>query len=396
MKELESGYASAGKTGQAKSATSKTATEMTCGANMMFKMPHGSQFDYNPVLGGSEIFHTHPEGMWMFNVKWMHNQKDGLQAGNNPVPTSHVGPAYYPPSVFGDAAANGDPSKPSLPSKYPYMMIPTHMTMDMFMFMGMYGVTDRLTLMGMLNYANMDMPMLMDMGNQPGQWNMGYHSVSGVAPMNTGGLGDTEVDAIYTIHDSELGHLLGTLGLSIPTGSTTKKIDMMGWAFRAPYDMQLGSGTVDLKPALTYMWTTDDGLWNLGGQASGIVHMGTNHGWAYGNSFKFSTWGQRAFGDATTWIRLAFTDTAKIRGEDPKISCLNMSCDPNNVWMWAPTPDADPNNYGGQILNAFVGASYQYNAFSIGVEGGVPAYQNLNGLQLQNSWQITGGFQAMF
>ena len=41
---------------------------------------------------------------------------------------------------------------------------------------------------------------------------------------------------------------------------------------------------VDFKPALTYHWTTDDGLWNLGGQASGIVHMGTNHGWAYGNS----------------------------------------------------------------------------------------------------------------
>ena len=62
----------------------------------------------------------------------------------------------------------------------------------------------------------------------------------------------------------------------------------------------------------------------------------------------------------------------------------------------APTPDADPHNYGGKLLNAFVGASYQWNSFSFGVEGGVPAYQNLNGLQLKNTWQITGGFQAMF
>ena len=208
--------------------------------------------------------------------------------------------------------------------------------------------------------------------------------------MATGGLGDTEVDAIYKIHHSDLGYLTGTLGLSIPTGSTTQTIAMMGSGYRAPYDMQLGSGTVDFKPALTYNWISDDVLWNLGGQVSGIVHMGSNHGYSLGDSLKVSSWVQRAFGPATTWVRLKFTDTDKIQGYDPQIQALM------NPLTGAPTPDANPNNYGGQILDVLVGASYKYNAFSFGVEGGVPAYQYLNGLQMKNSYQLTGGFQAMF
>jgi len=59
-------------------------------------------------------------------------------------------------------------------------------------------------------------------------------------------------------------------------------------------------------------------------------------------------------------------------------------------------PDADPHNYGGQIINPFVGAYYRYNSFNIGLEGGVPLYQNLNGLQMKNSWQLTGAVQTMF
>jgi hypothetical protein len=33
---------------------------------------------------------------------------------------------------------------------------------------------------------------------------------------------------------------------------------------------------------------------------------------------------------------------------------------------------------------------------SIGVEAGMPAYQNLNGLQQKNHWQVTTGMQSMF
>jgi hypothetical protein len=391
-------------------AAGKTAGEMTCGSRRMGPMPKGSQFYYNPVIGGSDdMFHVHPEGMWMFNTRWMHSEKNGLQDGHTAVSPGMVGPAVLPGSPY-----------PT--SRYPYMMIPTRMTMDMFMFMGMYGVTDRFTVMGMVNYQSMNSPMLMDMGNMPtmnmsdmggmggmsgmnGMGGMGgmnmppphYHLVSAVAPMVTAGLGDTQLYGIYKIYaDPQLGVVTGTVGLNLPTGSTVQTIDMMGVRYRAPYDMQLGSGTVDFKPALTYNWVSQDALWNLGAQASGTIHSGTSHGWAYGNSFKLSAWAQRAFGPMTTWVRTTYTDTAHIRGQDVLISCLNIACDPAKPMQVAITPDANPLNYGGQVWNALAGVAYQYNNFSLGVEAGLPVYQNLYGLQMRNSWQLTTGVQAMF
>ena len=66
--------------------------------------------------------------------------------------------------------------------------------------------------------------------------------------MSTGGLGDTEVRGTYKINDV----LTASLGLSLPTGSVSEEVTSMSKTFRAPYDMQLGSGSYDLKPALTY------------------------------------------------------------------------------------------------------------------------------------------------
>ena len=117
---------------------------------------------------------------------------------------------------------------------YDYMMIPTSMTMDMHMVMAMYGITDRLTVMAMGTYVANTMKMIMDMGPM--------RSISSVAPMVTSGVGDTEVRGIYKINK----YLVGSLGLSLPTGSINEKVDTMGKEYRAPYDMQLGSG--DLRP----------------------------------------------------------------------------------------------------------------------------------------------------
>ncbi|QJD29080.1 hypothetical protein [Methylococcus geothermalis] len=65
----------------------------------------------------------------------------------------------------------------------------------------------------------------------------------------------------------------------------------------------------------------------------------------------------------------------------------------NGAWLM---PDDNPQNDGGDVLNMLVGGSYQYHGYSIGVEGGIPVYQNLNGIQLRNSWYLNAGFQAMF
>ncbi len=126
------------------------------------------------------------------------------------------------------------------------MMIPTSMTMDMQMVMAMYGITDRVTVMAMTSYVANKMKMTMDMGPIMGTFSS--------APMSTSGFGDSELRGMYKINN----YFVGSLGLSLPTGSIKRTVDVMGMGMRAPYDMQLGSGTYDLKPALTYNGLGED------------------------------------------------------------------------------------------------------------------------------------------
>lgn len=319
-------------------------------------MGPGAQMQFNPAFG-DDIYHTHPAGMWMVNYKFMHMNMSGLRDGTSDVSIDKVIPM------------NG--------TKYGYMMAPTKMTMDMHMMMLMYGITDRLTVMAMVNYLDNKMEMLMNMGMRNKQ----------EPPMRTSGFGDTELRGIYKIDK----HFVGSLGLSLPTGDIDKEFETMGMRFRDPYDMQLGSGTFDLKPALTYSALSDDSLWNWGAQAMFTYHIGKNDNhYSLGDSFKVTSWLQRALGPVTPWVRLAFNTTGRIHGQDPEIQKL---LDP---MMGAPTPDADPRNYGGQRLDGLIGLSYTKGPVSFGVEGGIPFYQRLNGLQLKTKWMLNAGIQVMF
>jgi hypothetical protein len=323
-------------------------------------MGPGAQMLFNPGFG-DDIYHTHPAGMWMVTYKFMHTDMSGLRDGTTNVDQSSVGFMRNKP--------------------YNYMMIPTSMTMDMHMVMVMYGITDRLTLMAMANYQANEMKMLMDMG--PGKM------ISSEPPMRTDGFGDTELRGMYKINK----YLVGSLGLSLPTGSIEKEFETMRMTFRAPYDMQLGSGTYDLKPALTYNGLSDDEKWNWGAQAMYTIHLGKNENdWSFGDNFKVTGWLQRTLGPFTSWFRLAYNDTGRIRGKDSEIEKLIHP----SMGMGAPMPDADPNNYGGQRLDGAIGVSLMKGPFSFGVEGGIPFYQNLNGLQLKTSWFLTAAFQVMF
>jgi nitrous oxide reductase accessory protein NosL len=157
-------------------------------------MGPGVQMIFNPAFG-DDIYHTHPAGMWMTSYKYMHTNMSGLQDGTTSVPVNEV--------------------IPMTGTRYGYMMAPTRMTMDMHMLMVMYGLTDRLTLMGMATYQMNTMDMLMNMG-------MGNRAEP---PMRTNGFGDTELRGIYQINK----YLVGSLGLSIPTGSINEEFDSRLW-----------------------------------------------------------------------------------------------------------------------------------------------------------------------
>jgi hypothetical protein len=341
-------------------------TEMTrehhthAGHDMSQHMGPGAQMVFNPGFG-DDIYHTHPVGMWMVTYKFMHMNMNGLRDGTTNVDSGSVGFMRNKP--------------------YEYMMIPTSMTMDMHMLMVMYGITDRLTVMAMASYLDNKMDMLMDMGPMK--------PITKESPMRTSGIGDTEIRGMYKINK----YLVGSLGVSLPTGSIEEEFETMHMTFRAPYDMQLGSGTYDLKPAITFNMLSDDAKWNWGAQAMYTAHLGKNdNDWSYGDNLKATGWLQRAMGPLTSWLRLAYTNTGRIRGEDPEIRKINHPA----MGMGAPMPDADPNNYGGQRLDGLIGISFTQGPFSLGVEGGIPFYQNLNGLQLKTDWVLNAAIQVMF
>ena len=130
------------------------------------------------------------------------------------------------------------------------------------------------------------------------------------------------------------------------------------------------------------------------------MHLGSNgNDYSLGDSLKLNTWLQRALGSAATWIRLAYSNTDSINGHD---NAIQKSIDDRHSmmamtrWMAPTMPDADPDNYGGQRLDGYIGASLPLGSFSLGIEGGIPLYQNLNGLQMKNDWYLTAGIQAMF
>ncbi len=79
--------------------------------------------------------------------------------------------------------------------------------------------------------------------------------------------------------------------MSFPTGSIDKKDDTpMGSNQQLPYPMQLGSGTFDLLPGITYLGQHNDISW--GAQVSGVIRLGENdRDYRLGNRFDATAWG---------------------------------------------------------------------------------------------------------
>jgi hypothetical protein len=80
----------------------------------------------------------------------------------------------------------------------------------------------------------------------------------------------------------------------------------------------------------------------------------------------------------TTTFRVNATTQGAIRGWDPEIR--------------GPAVPANPLFFGGQRVELFGGGTVSgkfigYENWTLGVEAGLPVYQNLNGPQLMKNWQ---------
>lgn len=303
-----------------------------------------------------QMDHGHGKGMWMFEYEFMGMHMEGLLDGTNSVDSRDI----------------------SGPGK-DYMMSPTEMRMDMHMFMLMHGLTNKISIMGMLAYLDNEMDMVMHMP-----------AMDMFGDMNTSGLGDTVVEGQYTFNNK----WKATLGLSMPTGSIDEKVTMVmrapnGMAnppntMQAPYGMQLGTGTFDLIPKIEYKDISGKWGWNC--EALYIYHIGENdNNYTWGDYFELSGLAQYAINKNLKLSgRLTFWHEEAIDGQDPSINP-----------MMAPT--SDPDAYGGKNVELMGGLQAAFaERHAISFEIGAPIYQNLNGPQLETDLLIRFQYQFMW
>lgn len=311
--------------------------------------------------------HLHPKGKLAFSYAFMQMRMAGNLSGTQ--------------SVSQEAILTN------------YVMTPTTMTMQMHMLMAMYGLNDRLTLMGMANYNRNDMTMAMApmdrMMNMPGM-NM---SAMLNMPSNcrTSGLGDTRLYAIYRLLKSGRQRLIVAGGLNVPTGSTTMNgATLLGNNTRLPYMMQLGSGTWDLLPALTY--TSRNGHLFWGANLEGSIPVGVNaRGYAWGPQVKSSAWlSYQCLSWAAASFRMEATASGRMNGYDPQVALL-----------MANDPSADAAHTGGQRAQMYLGLQFSQlgsllSGATIQVEFGLPVYQKLNGPQMRTQNTVQAGCMYAF
>lgn len=308
--------------------------------------------DTSPV--GVMISHGHPKGGWMFSYTFMNMAMKNNLTGSE--------------KQSDEAIWNN------------YIFSPQGMKMNMHMLMGMYGVSGRLSLMLMADYLKSSMEVTLPPGTVLAHNHNGNSSVSQADDTKhahaTSGLGDTKLWALYKLYNGPGSSLELSAGLNFPTGNI--RIAAGEHALydgeRHTYMMQLGTGTYDFLPGLTFLKKKNKLTWSA--QFLSTLRPFTNSlGYRYGNEFSVNLW---AAYQLATFVSLSLRaegfEGGSIKGRDAKIYSII-------------EPDANPKNYGGQRASAFAGLNFYINKTflkesKIGIEAGIPVYQNLNGPQL--------------
>jgi hypothetical protein len=312
--------------------------------------------------------HTHAKSGWMMSYRTMHMDMGGMRYGT-------------------DRVSSGDVFAES------YSVTPESMSMDMHMLGLMYAPTDKLTLMLMANYIETEMDHRV-LPMSAGMINNGSTKFT----TETSGIGDVKLGGLYRFYlkENRKAHL--GLSLSLPTGSIDEKDTTPGMGGPAnrqlPAPMQLGSGTYDLLPSLTYVQQFDN--WSYGAQANAIIRLESenDNGYRLGDVFGATTW---VGSNLNEWVGintgLNYTYTSKLKGSQDDI---NKTMGGNKT-----VTTAYESNTGGERLDAIFGINLYVPTGSlkgqrIAIDLRLPLWQDLNGYQLETDYALTLGWQMAF
>lgn len=293
--------------------------------------------------------HVHHAGKWMLSYQYMYMNMHGNRDGKDRVSTSDV--------------------------LKEYMVAPTDMIMQMHMLGVMYTPIDKLTLMAMIPYLDVEMDHVNRRGVK--------------FTTRSDGIGDVKVSALYSFLNMDNVQFILNAGVSLPTGSIDEEDDTpAGQDVQLPYPMQLGSGTVDLLPGITYLGHKKK--WSWGSQFMATIRLGENdNDYTLGDRYRLTFWLSRKLLDwLSTSARLDWQLWEDIDGADPKLNP-------------AMVPTADPDLRDGRRIDFLLGANIspsqgKMKNAKLAIEGGFPVYQSLDGPQLETDWLITAGLQWTF
>lgn len=302
----------------------------------------------DPTPAGVMGSHLHMKGEWMFSYRFMNMQMSGIQNEKSSITASEV--------------------------LVDYLTAPSTMKMNMHMLMAMYGVSDKLTLMGMIDYLQNDMVMKMLEVDESLHAGMHMGTLGNEMQMKSNGVGDIKISALYGLFSKESSQLIFSAGLNFPTGTiqfSGDQFDMMYKNKIYPYGMQLGSGTFDFLLGLIYL--IEKGSNTFSTQLNSTIRPFYNKlDYNLGNSTLLNVWYARNWKEwGSSSVRFNYQYKDKIRGSY------------SGIYRFS-EPAANTENYGSNTIKFFTGTSFFIKQkHRLSVELGLPLAQKFNGIQMK-------------
>ncbi len=271
---------------------------------------------------------------------------------------------------------------------------PAAMAMNMHMLDIMYAYSERLNLMLVPQFVDNRMSMRPLDGAPPAG---GMGSPVGAAvmhaghPHTSGGVGDTELHALFRLNGPGDHQAILGLGLSAPTGNVGLKLrDVMQTDMGyMDYGMQTGSGTWDFKGSLSYRGGSSRLQW--GAQLAGTQRLqrGNASSYALGNALQATAWTSIAVhGGLSASLRVLHSQQGAIRG------AFNGTFIPISTTDYA-------TNYGGRFWDAGLGVALALPALGsmhdhLAVEWLQPVKDEARGYQLERNGSLTCSLSLTF
>lgn len=330
--------------------------------------PHGvaAPESHAPIMVMGD--HMHEKGEFMASLRHMDMRMKGNIKGSNRV---------------SDAAVLTEPNANGMPDKL--RVVPQSMDMHMTMLGVMYAPSDTVTLLAMFMHSRNKMTLTTYQGM------MGTTAL-GDFETESSGTGDTVLGALFAGGDTTHGKWHYGVALSLPTGATDKTDKVltpmnMQPVKRLPYPMQLGSGSYDLKPSITY--NGDWAGWRIGAQANAVLRLNDNDDdYRLGDRLELQGWVMKNMRPwASVSARLDVSHQTRLDGKDPLIAL--------------PVPTAQTRSHGGTYANAafgvnLIGQTGVLANHRLALEWVKPIYQHGEGVQMKRQETLMLGWQKAF